>query len=788
MAMYRVKAFFLHERETDAAKQAEQKTIITNAEWTDGYVIGVIDEAHVPELVKQGLVIIPVERVETRTPSDASRAGQRRLRSGASQTSRGVRLTSSTAEPGQRPLKTSMSGQTDLEKIDSEDRLNPAFYVVRLNGPLTQERRQLLDQHDIRLLERLNGDNYTTRLAPADVRRLAAQYFVDQIRLYNEADTLRADEVEDGSATRRPSRGDAPLRFTRLFAVRTHRPEDLQNVKQWLERRGRTVFLTHADTLRVALVQDGNDFSELAELSEVANVEEVVPAQFYDQKARQILRIEQPDKPAFGFEGEGQIIGIADTGLDDNHPDFAGRIIGISPLGRPGDYSDPEGHGTHVAGCALGDGRASNGEVRGAAPQARLFFQSILDAHGGLGGLPSDLDKLFGEAYKKGVRIHNNSWGAFAFAQYSLTSRDVDSFVAANPDMLIVIAAGNDGIATPRVKGGTKNADNGYVDWPSVAAPATAKNGLSVGASRNSRTKGGYATLTWADAWGDRYPGPPIGKQSVSGDINSLAAFSGRGPSDDFRIKPDVVAPGTDIAAARSRQAPLFKFWGAYPNDPNYAFMGGTSMAAPYVAGCAALVREYFEKKENWATPSAALLKATLINGTTRMTGEDAIASREGEPNFHQGFGRIDMARTIPNPISPDVKFAFVDTWKDPLRIFKSPGQRMRYQISVGGGVPLRICLAWTDIPGRGLQNQLFLLVEDLNGKKFSGNSSAATNFVPVSGMTADPHNNVQIVRINNPKAGTYTIAVTATQLQKPSQAIALAVTGDLQSSLILMG
>ena len=55
---------------------------------------------------------------------------------------------------------------------------------------------------------------------------------------------------------------------------------------------------------------------------------------------------------------------------------------------------------------------ASKGEIQGAAPKAQIFFQSILDAKGMLGGLPPDLGSLFEEAYKKGVRIHNNSWGA----------------------------------------------------------------------------------------------------------------------------------------------------------------------------------------------------------------------------------------------------------------------------------------------------------------------------------------------------------------------------------------
>jgi serine protease AprX len=316
-----------------------------------------------------------------------------------------------------------------------------------------------------------------------------------------------------------------------------------------------------------------------------------------------------------------------------------------------------------------------------------------------------------------------------------------------------------------------------------MADPANAKNALTVGASRNSRVKGGYAALTWANAWADRYPAAPIGKQKVSGDAECLAAFSARGPSDSTRIKPDVVAPGTDIAAARSSQAPLFKFWGAYPDNPSYAFMGGTSMAAPYVAGCAALVREYYQKREGWPDPSAALLKATLINGTARMTGECAVAELAGEPNFHQGFGRIDMSTTIPNSANPDLKLVFADTWKDPTRLLQASGQRLRYRITAGGKLPLRICLVWNDIIGKGLQYRLMLMADDSTGQKFVGNSKAAAT-VTVAGMTQDPNNNVQIIRIGKPRDGVHTIVVTAIDIQSP-QTIALVVTGDLKSQLM---
>ncbi len=112
-------------------------------------------------------------------------------------------------------------------------------------------------------------------------------------------------------------------------------------------------------------------------------------------------------------DGTGETVAVADTGIDDTHPDFAGRIATKIARGRLNDASDPNGHGTHVAGSVLGDGSASNGQYQGIAPKAKLIFQSLLDSKGGLGGgLPLDLNDLFDEAYVGGARIHNNSWGA----------------------------------------------------------------------------------------------------------------------------------------------------------------------------------------------------------------------------------------------------------------------------------------------------------------------------------------------------------------------------------------
>jgi serine protease AprX len=214
----------------------------------------------------------------------------------------------------------------------------------------------------------------------------------------------------------------------------------------------------------------------------------------------------------------------------------------------------------------------------------------------------------------------------------------VDEFVDSHRDILIVFSAGNEGSGANCV-----HAHPGNVDWLSTGSPATTKNGLTVGASRSSRTSGGYAKYNYGIKWPARFPTNPTNSELISVDPESIAAFSSRGPCDDRRIKPDLVAPGTDILSAKSSLAPAANFLGVHAMAGNYAYDGGTSMAAPLASGFAALVREYYMSLPGAKSPSAALLKATLINGTKRLTGSSAIADHPDIPNYHQGFGAIYM-------------------------------------------------------------------------------------------------------------------------------------------------
>lgn len=748
MAKQRIIAYYMHESEAAAAAE-----IMQNAQPTESFMIGDVEEADLPRLKAAGCIVQNLDEPERPALIESPAAAVRSAGPGP-----GV---------GRRPL-----GGPEISLAFSGAR--PNYYRLALAGPLLEQWRTELDRLGVRIVSSLPGFAITARIDPPQLGAVADLPFV------------RSVELHEGNESRPRERDLALLREYARTGVRAMitydvvlREEDaLSTVQSWLAQQHVEVAAAGGNKIRIYLPEDSPLLGELADMPEVAHVEAYIAPKLYNDEARILLGIQQTNSGvALLQEGGGQIVAVADTGLDDAHPDIAAaRVVGIVALGRPGNHSDPHGHGTHVAGSVLGDGTASGGQFRGAAPQAKLFFQSLLDAQGGLGGLPFRLQDLFDEAYKKGARIHNNSWGAATSSVYRVSSNEVDDFVHTHKDMLIVISAGNEGTAADPTPPSKRNAKTGCVDWLSIGSPATAKNALTVGASQSKRTSGGLSTLKYGGAWPQDFPDPPIKDELISGNPESLAAFSSRGPCDTYRIKPDVAAPGTDIVSCKSRLAPTRNFWGPHTSS-DYAYMGGTSMSAPLVSGCAALVREYYVKDRGTAEPSAALIRATIVNGTRWLSGTPAIADHPNTPNYHQGFGCVDMSRTIPNTARPGMKLEFFDNWRQPATHFSATGQRRRFDVTVGAGQPLRICMAYTDPPGPGLNNNLNLLLQDPTGKKWMGNEQ-----LPMSLNIRDPTNNVEVIRIENPPAGVYLIQITATNLLHPPQDVALVLTGDVSA------
>ncbi|WP_421071750.1 S8 family serine peptidase [Pelotomaculum propionicicum] len=444
------------------------------------------------------------------------------------------------------------------------------------------------------------------------------------------------------------------------------------------------------------------------------------PVSFLNDRARDITGAAAVNAPEFvvpgGLTGEGQIVAVADSGLDagsmdDIHPDLKSapgkmpKVVLLKSWAGREVPDDPSGHGTHMAATIAGTGAASNGKFRGIAPGASIYFQAILDREGNPDP-PANLADLFLPAYSAGARVHVNGWGGGPDT-YLEPASQTDDFMRGHPDFLAIFGAGNSGPSTSTLTG-----------------EANSKNALAVGASTLPRPA--------------FVPG--------EGDTTAPAEFSSRGPTGDGRIKPDLLAPASAVISARSRLVE-----GNLSGYQDYTRLQGTSMAAAVAGGSAALVREYFKKYMDMDTPSAALVKAALINGARTAAGGPS----------QDGFGIIDLAGTI--IALKENTFSLADEWAG-----VSQGGEITYTYHVSDpAAPFKATLAWTDPPAeagsaRTLINNLDLTVRTPDGMLYYGNHFLGAN-------TQDKINNVEQIYLPSPTPGDYTVTVTGSAVNRNS-------------------
>ena len=421
MGIKKVKAYSLHEEEGDLLNNMIKEKKITNQKKTDSFVIGDMDENDISHLQKQGLIVQVIEEKPiAKTPGAEAKMFNSMIKNRSS-------LRDTTITPDERPI-------IDLNSVSVDD-TEPQYYLLKIDGPLLEEYRKVLENNNIILLEYIPTNNYITKLTKDKFGIINNLNFVKSVSLYSPEDSgpvtsSRAILLPSAESTSSKQKGKM-----KTFDIKLHTndQEDRKKVQDWLGQHKINIAGSGGRKIRIYLLSDSDLLWRITELPQVSLLEEYIPPVLHNDIARVIFGIDNPvgHNLATNIElkGEDQIVGIADTGLDDTHPDFQGRIIGVVALGRPNNYTDTNGHGTHVAGSVLGDGTASSGKFAGIAPKSKLFFQSLIDDQGGLGGLPYDLNDLFEEAYQNGARIHNNSWGAFAKGFYRMNSMEVDEFV-----------------------------------------------------------------------------------------------------------------------------------------------------------------------------------------------------------------------------------------------------------------------------------------------------------------------------------------------------------------------
>ena len=641
-------------------------------------------------------------------------------------------------------------------------------WMVLFDGPLQPEWKSAMETSGATIRAYL-PDNALLLEAPAVLREsLRAFPHVAWSGEYRPAHKLQP--LLSGLARQDP---DLPVPVT----IQTFDPDDVAELAARLGAAGASDLRATAAKRwgLVRAVMPAGAAAELAALPEVQWIEHHQTPELLNDFARAAAHLDvDAAREDHGLDGTGQIVAIADSGLDTGngntlHPDFAGRLIQVLDTGRLTNWSDTFYHGTHVAGSLLGTGAASGGQYRGTAPGARLVFQSIMTAYSTL-ALPDDLNDFYRPPYDLGARVHSDSWGSAVQGEYSSDSMTSDEFIWDHPGLLVAYAAGNDGIDSDW---------SGVVDPLSLDAPASAKNVLAVGASESGRPPGtgGMTGRTYGNAWPSDFPIEPLTDDWISsspgGGPQGLAAFSSRGPAADGRTKPDLVAPGTDVVSVRSR-ASSSTGWGVLGANTNYCFMGGTSMATPLAAGCATLVRQYCVDVLGLAEPSAALIKASLAGGARSLspgqygTGQYREIPPPPRPNSVEGWGQIDVDGTLYPPAGMQAALM-----EGPAAL--ATGESNSIPFLVRSNAPLTAALAYSDYPSAlsaavNLVNDLDLVLLDPSGAPHYPNG--------LSGP--DDLNNLEGIDVATAETGRWTLVVSGRNVPQGPQPYALYLRGAI--------
>jgi subtilisin family serine protease len=479
------------------------------------------------------------------------------------------------------PLAGEPSYPTALQAAPAQDA--PVAYLVQFQSAVQHEWKDMVTQEGAQLYGYIPDYTFLAWMdaqTAARVQQLAPVRWVGRYQpAYRLAPALLKKALASigSSANTTPMQPDSIYREPLTLVLKTLPASDLTALTRQIEALDGVVQDTTinpaAGYILVHIFSDR--LVELAQLEGVIWIEQqqaMNPTN--DVAAGDILHANEV-RADLGLYGKGQVIGIADTGLDVGkktslHPDLKARLLKAFCLGRssPCDWSDFSGHGTHIAGSVLGDGRTSGSipadhayaqSYAGMAPEAKFIFQSLMDDTGVLSGIPTDRGDLMRQAYDEGVRIHTNAWGGPTgeaegddrYGGYVLSSAMVDFAAWQYKDMLLLFTAGNGGRDGEK-DGQGRPVGNGIVDADAIEQPGTAKNVLTVGASENERSN---LSATWGGLWPQEFPAEPIASDRLSSQRNGMAGFSSRGPTDDGRIKPELVAPGTSIVSLQSYQS-----------------------------------------------------------------------------------------------------------------------------------------------------------------------------------------------------------------------------------------
>jgi subtilisin family serine protease len=351
------------------------------------------------------------------------------------------------------------------------------------------------------------------------------------------------------------------------------------------------------------------------------------------------------DVHALGISGEGVRVCVIDSGIDFSHPDLQGIAV-IGQNGKPlaadfteTDLEDTLGHGTAVAGCIAAQGRqiytitdevsgkpVAFSRIKGMAPGVQIMTAKVFDTRVP-SGYDSSIIAALEWAAENGAHIINMSLGGTTLPNDGNDPLAQAVTALRERGILVVVSAGNEGGGIGTLK-----------------SPGSSPGALTVGASTSYRSFSELGFLAQPGLW----------------TADQLATFSSLGPSADGRIKPEILAPGAYD-------------WGLAPTagseeGQNFQLFGGTSQAAPLMAGVAALVYHAFYKaRGRFPTPDELVRIAC-------STADDL-----GLPAHMQGAGRANALRAVQAVLGQTQAL----TVSQPQPTIALPGQDVPFTVDV---------------------------------------------------------------------------------------------------------
>ena len=676
------------------------------------------------------------------------------------------------------------------------------YILVHCVNRLNNEQYDDLKRLQVNVLQYIATNTYLCRFLPTELEEIRRLTFVEYANVYhpdlvvesalqakaafvsNRQTSPANDEIPSGEHTSR-AQGDTTADETLYEVYVVLHPQSDRSPKEiksrLIERLEVDPDEIHTHENRLVMKIRPQDLHEVARLDEVQTIEELAKDELHNHIARQDLKlVNQPSlfpeySPAV-YSARGQLIAVADSGIDDTHPAFTGRILppisfrgGNGALTPPNSNNDVSGHGTHVAASVMGSYISPEfGYIDGTAPGARVVMLTISGLKEMLYERASHngLRDLYQSAFDKGAKVLNNSWGAppakrdpadpklseYIQAGYTQDSLDADAFMKANSDFLIVCSSGNSGHLPTGADG-------------QIGAQAAAKNVLTVGSTESSRRLQGQANNRKALIY------DPSG--TTDGDPTNVFYTSSKGPTKgDHRAKPDVVAPGLAICSARSQDPELT--WGQTADgrsnnlnlygkiiddqdrdlDKRSIFSSGTSMAAPLVSGCCAVIRSCLTDQIN--PIPAALVKAILINGAVDIQGEHVRGPTPiGQPpNAVQGFGRVNLSKSLQSVVrstsggflpigGQSHRLKKLDRWSKTIALPIPPDDPSVDSTQTPTKMPmtLSITMCYADAPGAFENGNL---INQLSLKVVADDKDQTTRYGNTGNTNVDATNNVQ--------------------------------------------